>query len=136
MATHVKVLGALFIALSAIGLLVAIFVVFALGLSAGIVGITADPGEADIAQPILALVATAVTTFLLVVSLPGIIVGWGLLKFRPWARILGIVLSALHLINIPIGTALGIYGLWVLFNSETENLFSRPVAIARPDVQL
>jgi hypothetical protein len=136
MATHVKVLGALFIALSAIGLLVAIFVIFALGLSAGIVGIAADPSEADIAQPILALVATGVTTFLLVVSLPGIIVGWGLLKFRPWARILGIVLSALHLINIPIGTALGIYGLWVLFNSETESHFSGPVQIARTDVQL
>jgi hypothetical protein len=136
MATHVKVLGALFIALSALGLLVAIFVIFALGLSAGIVGIAADPVDADIAQPILALVATAVTTFLLVVSLPGIVVGWGLLKFRPWARILGIVLSALHLINIPIGTALGIYGLWVLFNDETETLFSGPVQIARSDVQL
>jgi hypothetical protein len=136
MATHVKVLGALFIALSALGLLVAIFVIFALGLSAGIVGIAADPVDADIAQPILALVATAVTTFLLVVSLPGIVVGWGLLKFRPWARILGIVLSALHLINIPIGTALGIYGLWVLFSDETETLFSGPVQIARSDVQL
>ena len=37
------------------------------------------------------------------------------------------MLSALNLINIPLGTVLGAYGLWVLLNSETERLFtSRP----------
>ena len=34
-----------------------------------------------------------------------------------------IVLSALHLVNIPIGTILGIYGLWVLLSKETDLLF-------------
>jgi hypothetical protein len=128
MSMHVKVLGALFIALSALGLLAALIVMFTLGMSAGIVGIAADPADAEIAQPIMAIVGVAVTTFLLVMSIPGIIVGWGLLKFRPWARILGIVLSAINLIHIPIGTAVGIYGLWVLFNSETERLFN-PAAV-------
>ena len=128
MSTHVKVLGALFIALSALGLLSALVVMFSFGISAGLVGIAADPVDADIAQPILALIGVGVTIFLLVMSVPGIIVGWGLLKFRPWARILGIVLCALQLINIPIGTAVGIYGLWVLFNSETERLFN-PAAV-------
>jgi hypothetical protein len=37
-----------------------------------------------------------------------------------------IVLSALDLFNIPLGTALGIYGFWVLLNKETEQLFLRP----------
>ena len=35
-----------------------------------------------------------------------------------------IVLSALHLINIPFGTVLAVYGLWVLLSKETESLFS------------
>lgn len=107
---------------------------FALGMSAGIVGIAADPVDADVAQPILAIVGSVLTVFLLVVSLPGIIVGVGLLKFKPWARIFGIVLSALHLINIPIGTALGIYGLWVLLNSETERLFNPAVVAVDRDL--
>lgn len=128
MSTHVKVLGALFIVLSALGLLAALAVMFTFGLSAGLVGIAADPADADLAQPILAIVGASITIFLLVMSIPGIIVGWGLLKFRPWARILGIVLSALQLINIPVGTAVGIYGLWVLFNSETERLFNPAAA--------
>jgi hypothetical protein len=48
----------------------------------------------------------------------------GLLKFQPWARVLTIVLCAINLLNVPFGTALGIYGLWVLLNSETEQLFA------------
>lgn len=124
MITHVKVVGALFIALGALGLMAALAVAAGMGLSAGIVGIAADPVDAEIAQPILAIIGTAVTAFLLVVSLPGIIVGWGLLTFKPWARILGIVLAALNLINIPVGTAVGIYALWVLFHSDTERLFN------------
>jgi hypothetical protein len=45
------------------------------------------------------------------------------LKLASWARIAGIVLAIIHLINIPVGTALGIYALWVLFNKDTERLF-------------
>jgi hypothetical protein len=64
-------------------------------------------------------------TFLVVLSLPGIIIGVGLLRLRPWARIAGIVVSMLSLIMIPFGTLLGAYGLWVLFSKDTEQLFSK-----------
>ena len=57
------------------------------------------------------------------ISVPTVIGGIGLLKFREWARILLIVMSALNLINIPFGTALGIYGLWTLLNDGTRVLF-------------
>jgi hypothetical protein len=36
---------------------------------------------------------------------------------------LTIILSALDLPGVPIGTALGVYGLWVLLKPETERLF-------------
>ena len=61
--------------------------------------------------------------FLLAISLPGLVAGIGLLKFQPWARILAIVLSALHLVNFPFGTAVGIYGLYVLLSDEGSRLF-------------
>jgi len=60
---------------------------------------------------------------LLILSLPGIIAGVGLLKFRPWARIVAIILGALHLLSFPFGTALGVYTLIVLLNPETVALF-------------
>lgn len=130
MQTHVKVLGVLFIVLSSLGLMVALGLMLAFGAAAGIVGATAEAHDAAIALPVIGLAGTALVTFLLVLSVPGLVTGIGLLKFKPWARILGIVLSALHLIHIPFGTALGIYGLWVLLNRETEPLFQVPIAVA------
>jgi hypothetical protein len=123
MDTHVKVLGVLFIALSALGVFAALALMAVFGLSAGIVGAAADGSDAAVALPIIGLTGTALVSFMLVISLPGLIAGWGLLKFRPWARIVGIVLCAINLINIPFGTIMGVYGLWVLLNNETERLF-------------
>ena len=123
MQTHVKVLGVLYIVLSALGLLTALFLLLAIGGAAGIVGVAADPEDAAIALPILGIAGSALGMMLLLLSLPGLITGWGLLTFKSWARILGIVLSALNLLNIPVGTELGIYGLWVLLNKDTEHLF-------------
>jgi len=133
MLTHVKVLAVLYIVLSGIGLLFALLIVFALGTAASIVGMSASPEDAAIAVPILGLTGTALAALLLLLSLPGLVTGWGLLKLRPWARILGIVLAVISLLNFPIGTAVGIYGLWVLLTKDTEKLFApQPLAPAQP----
>jgi hypothetical protein len=126
MTTHVKVLGVLYIALSAFGIIASVFLMLAVGVAGGIVNTAADPNDAAIALPIIGLAGTALVTFLLLVSLPGLVAGIGLLQFRSWARVLGIVLSVINLIHIPLGTVIGIYGLWVLLNRETESLFNAP----------
>jgi peptidoglycan/LPS O-acetylase OafA/YrhL len=131
MVTHVKVLGGLYLALSAISLFMALFLALAVGTASAIVGTAADAHDAAIAIPIIGIAGTALVVFLVIVSLPGLIAGIGLLKFRPWARIVGIVVAALYLVHIPFGTIVGIYGLWVLFNKDTEPLFSetRPATV-------
>jgi len=128
MTTHVKVVAVLYLFLSAFGLLAALAVSMAFGLAGGIVGANADAEGAAIALPIIGLTGTMLVVFLVLTSLPGLIAGVGMLKFRSWARILGIVVAILNLIHIPIGTAVGIYALWVLLNRETERLFSDTVA--------
>src|SRR6185436_17622202 len=100
MTTHVKVLGVLYIALSALGICAALFVGLAFGTASGVVAANAD-ADAAVALPIIGLAGTALTAFLLAISLPGLIAGIGMLSFKPWARIIGIVLSAINLINIP-----------------------------------
>ncbi len=130
MDTHVKVLAVLHIALGAIGVVGACVLMLVFGGAAGIIGSIGDP-DARIALPILGLTGMALVVFVLVRSLPGVIVGIGLLKFRPWARIGGIVLSILDLIWFPFGTVVGVYGLWVLFSRDTELLFE-PRAQAPP----
>lgn len=123
MQTHVKVLAVLFVVFSGLGILTAVGAMVLFGGAAGIVGMAAEGEDAAIAMPIIGLTGTVLTIFLFAVSLPGLIAGFGLLSLKPWARILGIVLCAIQLINIPIGTILGAYGLWVLLNKESERLF-------------
>ena len=122
MDTHVKVLAALQIAFGAIGVLLALLMIFVFGGAAGIVG-ASDTPEAAIAVPIIGLTGTALVAFLLLTSLPGVVIGIGLLRLRPWSRIAGIVISIIALMMVPFGTIVGAYGLWVLFSKDTERLF-------------
>ena len=124
MDTHVRVLGVIYIALGVLGLMGAALMLIGFGGAAGIINASADPDEAALAIPILSIVGTALVIFLFAFSLPSIITGIGLLYFKPWARVLGIVLSAVSLLGFPWVTILGIYGLWVLFSKETERLFT------------
>src|SRR5262245_48446021 len=117
METHVKVLGTLQIVFGVMGLFGALMLVLVFGSAAGIASTSGDP-DARIAVPIIGVTGMALVMFLVALSLPGIIVGIGLLKHRPWARIAGIVLSIMSLMAIPFGTIVGAYGLWVLFSQE------------------
>lgn len=125
MDTHVRVLGVLHIVLGGLGAVIALGILLVFGGIAGIVGAVAVPEDPDalLAIPILSLIGGAIFFVVLLLSLPSIIAGIGLLKYKPWARIMTIVLCAINLINVPIGTAIGVYGLWVLLSSETEPLF-------------
>jgi hypothetical protein len=49
------------------------------------------------------------------------IAGWGLLQREPWARILALIVGFVSLFNVPIGTALGIYTLWVLLPTKSDD---------------
>ena len=125
MQTHVKVLAVIMIIFGVLGVLVALGLGMILGGTAAVAGMSGEP-DAAVGAGILGLTGTALTAIILVFSLPGLICGWGLLQLKPWARILGIVLCALNLINFPFGTVIGAYGLWVLLNAETARMFDGP----------
>lgn len=120
MEKHVQVVGALHIGLSILGILAAVVVLMSLLLPAWIVSTEGDTE----AVPILIAIGCGVSGFLGVLSIPGIVGGWGVLKHRRWARILILIVAVLNLLNIPIGTAVGVYTLWVLMQDEAEALFA------------
>ena len=124
MDTHVRVLGVLNIAIGVVGLIIALLTMIGVGGAAGIISASAEPEEAALAVPILSIVGGLVVAVVFAFSVPSVVTGIGLLYFKPWARILGIVLSAIALLGFPWVTLLGIYGLWVLFNKDTERLFA------------
>ena len=122
METHTKVLGVLNIVSGVLGMCLALVIVVVFGGVTALVGADGD-ADAAIAAPIIGLTGMALVFFIVVLSLPSIIIGWGLYGLRPWSRIAGIVLSIVSLISFPFGTVLGVYGLWVLCSKDGQRLF-------------
>jgi hypothetical protein len=132
MITHVKIVGVLHIIMGGFGLLIGLaFLVFFGGLASA-VGFSDHSRDSLAAIPILGTIGVFLFMLIALLSLPGIVAGVGLLGLKPWARMLTIVLSVLHLFNVPFGTALGVYGLWALLSPETEALFRREPLAAMP----
>lgn len=127
METHVKILAWFNLILGGLGVLFAA-VTFAGGsLIPALVAFSA--GEAGfLPASILQAIVTVIVVMILVLSLPSLILGFGLYKFRPWAKVLGIVLAVIHLFNVPLGTIISVYAFWVLLNPQTDALFRRSQA--------
>ena len=125
MQTHVKVLAILHIVFGALGVLIGLGIFAFFGGIAGLIHMDHDP-DAAFVVPMMGAIGGFVLILILCLSIPGIIAGIGLLSYQPWARILTIVLSILDLFSIPFGTALGVYGLWVLFSTDGTRLFEQP----------
>jgi hypothetical protein len=110
MRKHVQILAWLYIALGALGLLGALA---AFGLLSGIGLVSGDP----VAFGVLSVVGGIAGIYLMVVSLPNILVGVGLLQeWGEWVLLLAVVLGVLNLPNFPFGTALAIYTFWVAYH--------------------
>ena len=125
MRKHVSVVGILHIVFAVLGLLVAVLILF--GISIALSYVQGD----EIAVPVLRTVMISLTGVISVVSVLSIIGGIGLFSYREWARVLIIIMSAINCLNIPIGTAKGVYSIWVLLQDGTIKLFKgeEPVAV-------
>lgn len=113
---HVTILGWLYIVSNAIllpiGLCGLLFFV-------GIGFVSADPT----AFSVLGIIGMVSVLFFTALALPGLLTGYGLLKRKKWGYILGIVMGFLNLVNLPVGTAIGIYTLFVLFQDSASGYF-------------
>jgi hypothetical protein len=116
MEKHVTLAAVINIAFGFLGIFLGIILLVIL-VGAGM--ISHDPE----ALTITSIVGIAAGFFLFLTSIPEVIGGFGLLKRRPWARILVLIIAVLDLCMIPIGTIIGVYELWVLLNEETAGLF-------------
>jgi hypothetical protein len=69
--------------------------------------------------PVMSGLAAVAGCFILLSSCLAFVTGFALITRKPWGRTLAIVAAILSLIKIPIGTAMGIYTLWVLAPSAS-----------------
>jgi hypothetical protein len=118
MKKHINLLGLLYLIYGALGL-VSLLIMLALFLvGSGLAA--ADNPRAGLVIGTLGAIVVLITAL---ASLPNVFAGYGLVKFRNWGRILALILSFLNLPAFPLGTALGIYGIWVLLHGETVRIF-------------
>lgn len=116
MQKHVTAVAALQIGFGIFGIALGILIIFLIGWASTFV----EEPEVAVILPTLAVV---IGGSLVTLSALSVIGGVGLLKYRNWARILILIISAFDLLNIPIGTAVAIYTFWVLVQDETARLF-------------
>lgn len=117
MKQHVSFVGALHVGFGILGMLGALAVYISFRFAFNFVE------HEPLAQNILSFLGNTLSLIILFFSALGIIGGIGLFSYKPWARILVMIVSAMNCINIPVGTAKGIYSIWVLMQPETIELF-------------
>jgi len=117
MKKHITLLGAMYIGFHIIWIFTGIIIYTALTGS----GILSGDEEA---MMILSFIGTVLSFYLFLIALPGVIGGIALIKMKSWSRVFVLVLGFINLLNIPFGTALGIYTIWVLMSDEAIKILS------------
>ena len=118
MRKHVSIAAILQIVFGAILVIAAMAIAFAFGFVDQFVD---DPT----AIKVLGIIGTPLVVLFLLFGGLMIAGGVGLFYCKPWARILTLVMGAIGLLNVPIGTLKGVYIIWVLVQSETISLFEK-----------
>lgn len=115
LAGHVRLVAILWLAMSAFRLIPGLVMIAMFG----------QRGFPPGAPPFVTVMLHGIGVGLITFAAIGCVIGWGLLERRSWARSLAIPLACFGLIDIPFGTALGIYSLWVLLPAESEQEYRK-----------
>jgi hypothetical protein len=115
---HVKLLGILWMAYSAMHVVGGVITLLAAKLV--FVRLMIPNGPPPEFLMWLRPIVTAVGWLILLKAAVGFVAGWGLLQREEWARVVALVIGFVTLLSVPIGTALGIYTLWVLLPAQSE----------------
>ncbi len=116
---HVSILGWLYIGASAIG------VVFGLLVFTLLTGIGTATGDRT-ATLVLSIIGTSGGLLVVLLSLPGMVAGYALIRRLAWGRVLALVIGFLGLVLVPVGTAIGVYTFWVMLQDTATEFFYPP----------
>jgi hypothetical protein len=81
---------------------------------------------------VFARLGTLAAIIILIIALVEVLVGIGLWTLQPWARVAIIIVSILNLFSFPIGTIIGILGIYLFgFNDDVKALFGDRIVTRR-----
>jgi hypothetical protein len=111
--SHKKVLGIVYVisaAFTIVGMLMLnafLSIIFSFALN------EVDPDDRKIMELILSIVQYVPAFIIIFFSIPTLIAGIGLLTRQRWATLFALIVGCLKLFSFPIGTAIGIYAIWI-----------------------
>lgn len=121
MDSHKKVLGILYIVSGALQFMLVFFISMFVTTILSMVSTRMDPTEAAVVDLVTYLLQFLPAVIIIFFSIPSIIAGIGLLYKQGWALILALVLGCFKLFSFPVGTALGIYTIWVYAEDHKQS---------------
>ena len=129
MATHVQILAWLFIGSAVLYGILGLALLIAPAILQNL-PITPPPDVPFDVIQFVSSIAGLIGTAILLVAAGSAAAGIGLMQYQSWGRILALIMSAVMLIKIPFGTALGIYAFWVLLSQRGREYYDRKSAVA------
>ncbi len=115
---HKKALGIIYIVMSAFTLLAALFIRAVLSIVFGFAFEDATNEERQVGEFVMAIASILPIILIIFNALPAMIAGIGLVTRQSWAPILALVVGCLMLFAVPIGTAIGIYSIWIFTEDQ------------------
>ncbi len=113
MESHKRILGILYIVTGIIMILAMVFVTLAFSVALPWIIDRTQSDEQWVFTWMVPFIQVIGFTLIILVALPSLIGGWGLLTHQRWAMTLVLIVGCLKLFSFPIGTAIGIYTIWV-----------------------
>lgn len=120
MRKHVTAVGAIHIGFGSLGIIIALGAYI---LMSNLLDFIPKEDMPEFVVSFLSYLFKVIPIILGVISLLGLVGGIGILSYKPWARIMVIIVAVIGCLNIPIGTLAGVYSIWTLMQDDTIKLF-------------
>ena len=85
-----------------------------------------DQEEQAIFQFVMTLIRYIQLLAIAFYAVPTLIAGIGLLMKQSWAMIMALIVAALKLFSFPVGTAIGIYAIWIYAEEQRVRKATQP----------
>lgn len=118
---HKKVLGILYVISAMLGILGMILLNAILSIVFSFAFNEVDPEEQKIMELVFSIVQYVPAIVIIFFSIPTLIAGIGLLARKAWAPVFALIVGCLKLFSFPVGTAIGIYAIWIYSEDQKLN---------------
>ena len=121
MESHKRILGILYIISGAFQMILVFGLSMFISTILAFAATEIDPGKEVIFDFIARIFQFLPAVIIIFFSIPAIIAGIGLLYKQSWALVLVLILGCFKLFSFPIGTALGVYTIWIYVEHNKQS---------------